>query len=85
MQILVKRSSNFNSLPIVIPNSLTVLFSHVISSVTLAHICSNLLPELNERHFSAFIFISLILNHSVASAQYSSNFSRTNSKHELQT
>ena len=85
MHILVKCSSNFNSLAIVIPNSSTVLFSHVILSLTLTHICSNLLPEINKWHFSAFIFISLISNHSIASAVYSSSFSGTYSKLELQT
>ena len=50
-----------NSLPIMISNSSTVLY--IMLSLILAHICSNLLSEINEQHFSAFIFISLISNH----------------------
>ena len=37
VKILVKRLSDFNSLSTVIPNSLTVLFSYIISSLILAH------------------------------------------------
>ena len=77
MQILVRCSSYFSSLSIVISNSLIVLFSHIISSLILTYICSNLLPEIFQWHFSAFVFISLISNHFIASAENSSNFSRT--------
>ena len=80
-QILVKCSSNFNSLSIVISNSLTVLFPHIISSLLVTQTWSNLLPVINKWHFSAFIVILLIWNHSINC----SSFSRRYSKLELQT
>ena len=45
---VIKCLSNLYSLSIVIPDSLTVLFSHIISSLILAHIFSNLFPEINK-------------------------------------
>ena len=46
MPTLLRGSSNFNLLPMVILKSLTVLFSHILLLPILTHKCSNLFPEL---------------------------------------
>ena len=57
-QALLRCSSNFNSLSVVIPMSLTVRFSHILLLPILVHKCSNLFPEIKRttEQKNSFVF-----------------------------
>ena len=59
MHILFKYSGNFKLLSMVMPNSFTVLISHILCSPIWAHTCSYFLPEMKRLSLPEFIFMYL--------------------------
>ena len=77
MHILFKYSGNFKLLSMVMPNSFTVLISHILCSPIWAHTCSYFLPEMKRLSLPEFIF--MYLKTEVTRTQSTPNFPKKKS------